>query len=178
MVEEQVQAQAANTLLERGVRFSIPAPFLLRIFGKKKVSLVIRQPKLGTLIYMSKGFVSMNVDPSLIESGDVDQAYMMVAKHGDEMSRLMAVAVLNGKLKIKLLSVIVGKWLKWKLTAVTLAELFFTVTTLSGVQHFTTTIRYLPAMNLMKRRNLSPEIKGSQEAESKVFIAPGEQSGA
>jgi len=165
MVEETVQKQAADTLLERGVRFPIPAPFLLRIFGKKTVNLTVYRPKMGTLIYISKGFVGMEIDATTIEDGDVAQAYALVAKHGKEMSRLMAVAILNGNWRIKLFAGMLGKWLQWQLNAELLATLFMIITNLSGVQYFTSTIRYLPGMNMMKRRNLSPVEDGSQKAE-------------
>ena len=178
MNEEQVQKQAANTLLERGVRFPIPAPFLLRVFGKKNVGLTIHQPKMGTLIYLSEGFVSMGIDPATLEDGDIGKAYGLVALHGKVMCRMMAVAVLNSRWKIRLFAKLLGNLLRWRLTAKLLADLFMMITALSGVQYFTSTIRFLPATNLMKVRNLSPKTEGSQEAELKASIAPGEQSGA
>lgn len=166
MVEETVQKQAADTLLERGVRFTIPAPFLLRIFGKKTVNLTVYRPKMGTLIYLSKGFVDMEVDATTIEDGDIGQAYELVAKHGNAMSRMMAIAVLNSKWRIRLFAGLLGRWLQWRLDAIKQAELFMLITTLSGVQYFTSTIRYLPGMNMTKRRkDLSPAEKGSQVAE-------------
>lgn len=165
MNEQEVQKLAADTLLERGVRFPIPAPFLLRIFGKKVINLTLYPPKMGTLISISKGLVDMEVDPSVLDEGDVGKAYSLIAEHGKAMCRIMAIAVLNGKWRIKLFSGILTSWLNWKLDARRLAELFMAITTLSGLQYFTSTIRYLPAMSITKRRSLSPADKGSQEAE-------------
>ena len=158
---DTIQAKAADTLLERGVRFPIPAPFFLRLFGKKEISVTVRQPKLGTLIYISKGFVAMNIDLAAIDDGDIAKAYNLVAQHGDRMAYIMAAAILNGKWRIAIFSGIVSRFIKRKLTAKRFAELFMTFTMLSGVQHFTNTIRFLPSMNVMEKRNPSPADQGS-----------------
>ena len=50
MNDANVQKQVADSLLERGIKINLPAPFFLRILGKKKITKVLHSPKLGTLI--------------------------------------------------------------------------------------------------------------------------------
>lgn len=169
MHENTVQAQAAETLLERGVRFSIPAPFFLRLFGKKAVNLTIYPPKMGTLIAFSGKYVAMGIDTKGLESGEVGEVTLLIAQHGKDITEAIAVAVLNSKWKIRLFGRMAGRWLMWKLTPQRMAELFMVITMMSGYKDFTTIIRFLPSTNMMKMRkqteNLSQETSGSQEDE-------------
>lgn len=160
---DKIQQLAADTLLERGVRFPIPAPFLLRAFGKKNVSITIHQPKMGTLIAISKGYLDLGIDTTGIDDGDLRAAHELIAKHGKGICKVLAVSLLNGRLKIKLFSGILGRWLFWKLSAEKINRLFILITLLSGVKDFCDTIRLLPAMNVMKKKEeeLSPTTNGS-----------------
>jgi len=159
-MEQKVQQQAADTLLERGVRFTIPAPFLLRVIGKKEIGFTIYPSKAGTLIAMSSRYLSMGIDTTGLDAGDVTEAYRLVSLHGKYIASTVAMAVFNSKWSIRLFSALLGRYLLWKLPAKRLYELLVIVTMQGGLKDFMNIIRLLPAVNMMKR-NLSQEEKGS-----------------
>jgi hypothetical protein len=161
MEESRVQQQAADTILERGVRFQIPAPFYLRIFGKKMAEIVVYRPKMGTLIAMSKISAELNEDLAKLSDGSFTEAYALVEKHGDKLLKWLAIAMLNNKYKIELRGDSLANKLKWRITAQEAATLFYLIVMLSGVKDFTNTIRFLNSMNLMERKEMSPKDQGS-----------------
>lgn len=165
MDEARVQQRVADTLLERGVRFKIPAPFFLRVVGKKTVGITIRPAKFGTLIAMSGISSELNADIDSISEGSINNAMAMVEKHGDALALWIATAILNDRVKIERLAKSLAKRLKWRLTPARLSELFTLVVLLCGIQDFTNTIRYLNTMSLTRRKDLSHEVSGSQKVE-------------
>lgn len=167
MDEARVQQRVADNLLERGVRFKIPAPFFLRLVGKKKVGVTIRPIKFGTLLAMSRLSAELNADIDTISDGSINQAMEMVQKHGATLTEWVATAILNRKGLIKRFSKPLGRYLGWKLTPAKLSELFMLVVLLCGIQDFTNTIRYLNTLNLTRRKekDLSHKVRGSQKAE-------------
>jgi len=176
MTPEEIQRQAAETMLERGVRVPLPAPRFLRLFGKKTIGITIYQPYLRTiktaaLLALSDGF-SLND----LTEGKTDAALQLASKHAETISRIIAVYVLNGKWRNRLFSRLLGSWLFSRLTAGRLLEVSVAIILMSRYQDFTSSIRLFKQMSLtmMMPKNLSPEEKGSQEAEQKDSIAPGE----
>lgn len=162
-----VQQQSADTILERGVRFKIPAPFLLRLLGKKTVSLTIYRPRMGTLIYMSRISAGLTADLQRIADGSLNEAYTLIDTHGELVAQWLAVAILNKRWKIRLFTRMLTRRIVWGLSAARLSELFVLVAMLSGVKDFTNIIRYLNTMNILTPKtsdgngNLSHNESGS-----------------
>lgn len=174
-----VQQQAADVLLDRGVRVQLPAPLLYRLVGAREVSLTITRPKLGTLIAMSKLAAGMNVNLDELSGDAIGKSFRIVAEHGDSVAMFVAIAILNSKRGIDRKAKRLAHRLKWNLSTDRLAELFAVVILMSGVQDFLTTIKFVQQSNLMTRRtSLSQEESGSIEAGSKASIAPSDRSGA
>ena len=153
MDEARIQQRIADTLLERGVRFKIPAPFFLKLIGKKHEELVIYPLKYGTLIAMSRLSAQLGADIEKLEGGSINEAMVLVNKHGDLVAKWIAIAVLGEKWKIERYTDKLAKKLTWRLTPSRLGELFLLVAMLSGVQDFTNIIRFLNTTNLTKRTN-------------------------
>jgi predicted neuraminidase len=162
-----IQRKAAETFLERGVRVPLPAPRFLRLFGKKTVNVVIRQPYLRTLFTASELALSDGFSLDGLDQGQTDAALELINKHSKTAARIVAVYFLNGKWKNRLFSKRVGSWLFSKLTNQKLLEITVTIVLMSRYQDFTSSIRLFKQMSLttMMPKNLSPEEKGSQEAE-------------
>jgi len=53
MNTQNIEKLAAMALLDRGIAFAIPAPWPLRLVGKKQVQIVVKQMYLGTLLHLS-----------------------------------------------------------------------------------------------------------------------------
>ena len=159
-----VQRRVADTLLERGVRFKIPAPFFLKLIGIKHRSLVIYPLKYGTLLAMSGVGAGLEIDPQKLSEGSINEALKLVEKHGDRVAVFVATAVVNSNIQLERRARLLAERLKWRLTPSKMAELLIMVVMLCGVQDFTSTIRFLNTMNLTRRKedgNLSHETSGS-----------------
>ena len=176
MDKRRIEQIAAERILESGVRVTIPASLFLRLFGKKTVKLVIRQPFLGTLAYVSKLSLEAGFNFEEIDKGDLDAAHKLVSQHARTICRIIAVTVLGTRTRIRLFSGILSRWLLWKLKPRKLTEITMTIILLCGVQDFTSSIRLLRSLRITAPKNLSPSDQGSQENEEDS-IAPGESSG-
>lgn len=173
MDNKNTEQLAAERILENGVRVKVPAPFFLRVFGKKQVGLLIRQPYLGTLMHISRLALKAGFDFDKIDSGDMDAAHRLISEHAGTASKIVAVAILNSKIKIKLFAGILSGWLNYKIKPRKLAEIIMTIVLLSGIQDFTSSIRLIRSLRVTAPKNLSPAEQGSQE-DTKASIAPGE----
>jgi hypothetical protein len=156
-----VELKAADTLLERGVRASFRAPLLLRVFGKKTLGLTYRQPTMGLLVCISREYLKMGIDVEALEGGSVEEAHRLLARNGLGVARIAAMGWLRTRVRIRLLTGIVARWMLWRLSPQQLRDVLLLLVTLSGVQDFTTTIRCLRAMNMMSPKELSREASGS-----------------
>lgn len=160
-----VQQQAADVLLDRGVRVKLPAPIIYRLVGIKEISRTIYRPKLGTLIAMSKLAAGINVNLDDLSGNAIGESMRIVADHGDTVAKFVAIAILNSRYGIDNKANQLATRLKWHLPAQRLAELFAVVILLSSVQDFLTTIRFVQQSNMMTRRtDMSQEESGSIEA--------------
>lgn len=159
---KQTERQAAETILDKGVRVRLPAPFFLRMFTRQ-VSLVMRQPRMGTLLHVARLSLKADFDIKDLETGELNEAHRLVKQHSKTLARIAAVLFLNGKWKIRLFALPLAGWLLWKLTPRKLAEVAVLAVAYGGIQDFTTTIRLIGAMqmNLTAPKNLSREENGS-----------------
>jgi len=167
MLPEEIQRQAAETMLERGVRVKLPAPRFLRLFGKKTVNVTIHQPYLRTIVTAGSLALSKGFSLDGLTEGKTDAALELVVKHAPTISKIIAVYVLNGKWRNRLFSRMLGAWLLSVLTNARLLEISVIIILMSRYEDFTSSIRLFKqmSMTMMMPKNLSPEEKGSQEAE-------------
>lgn len=101
----KVEGQAIDTMLEKGIR--IKSGFIY---------LTIKQSYLGTLVHISKYVSKMKLnDLQLGDINTVSQAYVSVHENALLLSKIVAIAVLNGKIKIKLFTWILSKYLLWNI---------------------------------------------------------------
>ncbi|MEJ5316783.1 MAG: hypothetical protein WHS63_07230 [Tenuifilum sp.] len=161
MVEPEVQQRAADVLLDRGVRVKLPAPFWYRIVGVRHKSYILRRPKLGTLIAMSRIASGIDVDFDKLDEGNIQEAYRVVAEHGDRVAEFIAVALLNNRHAIERHAVSLARRIAWGISPDRLAEVFSLVVVLSGVQDFLSTIRFVSQTNVMRATILSQKESGS-----------------
>lgn len=178
MDKKRTEQLAAETLLERGVRVKLPAPRFFQALGRKTISLIVKQPYLGTMLHLSRLCLKAEFNLDEVDEGKPEAAHRLMRDHGKTVARMVAVTILNSRVKIKLFSGIMSTYLLWHMKPNDLVKTAALIVTLSGIQDFTNTIRLVRSMTMTRPRNLSPEVQGSQEEKQEASIAPGEPSGA
>jgi len=161
---KEVEIEASELLLDKGVRVQIRTPFFMS-WLVKHFGITVKRPVLGTMMRISNLYLKMDVEIEKIDAGDLKEAHRLLAEHGVNVSRIVAMGMIRGRVTGTLLSKLLGWYLRWSCDAISLAKIAVLLIQLSGVQHFTNTIRFLSAMKMTTPRNQSPEEKGSQQAE-------------
>lgn len=154
------EKKAAKSLLDRGISIAVGAPWLLRIFRKKQIKLIVHQPRLGTLYRISDLYLQMNIDIEKMQGMNVNEALTTLHNSVKIMSRIVACAILGywgGKFFSRLLAGYIFRNAKPN----ELYLLFYSVIMFSGVKDFLNTIRLASVMTMTEPMNLSPEEKGS-----------------
>lgn len=151
-----IELNAANTLLDQGVKVPVKAPLLLRLFGKKHIKLVIRAPYLGTLLRISAIYERMQITPEQLKKLDDDNIHQLFLKHTKKCAEIAAQCMLNNFLLGKLLGPLLSVWLLWKLSPGKLMQIAQVMGFLTEKEAFTHTIRLVSTLTMMKP-NLSQE---------------------
>jgi hypothetical protein len=157
-----VEKKAAETLSDRGVYWKLPSFWFLRIIGKKTVRVIVKPIRLGTLLELSRIYAALDIKPEDLEK----DPHGLILNNTRALCTIAAVCILNSKLKIRLFSGLLARFLLSRLTANNLLEIMMFIVTYSGVTAFTTTIRLIGEMRVTTPKILSPEIQGSQQATS------------
>lgn len=55
------EIQEAQVILEKGSRFEVPAPFFLRLFGKKTIAFILHDPTAAVCLELTAMRLSMGV---------------------------------------------------------------------------------------------------------------------
>lgn len=171
-MDKIIEQAAAQALLDRGAAFHIPAPFLLRIFGKKKVRIVIRPLRLGSLLYLYELPGINELKPLPVDADAVGVIAQMdanaesidlkvIVENIKPVTRAIAACILNWNWKIVLFRGILGRYLRLTLTADQLQELVMWLLIYGRGESFTNTIKLLAMMKVTSPMNLSPVEKRS-----------------
>lgn len=143
----RIEQHAANTILDRGVRF---------VLGEESITL--RPLRFGTVLTICEEVCSAGLTSKKIEEGE-DDLMQFFATYAELMLRCVAIAELNDKKAINDKNILQKvSYYKDTLNAFQIYELFVHVLQLSGIQAFMNTIRLLLTM---KTSHLSPKVKGS-----------------
>lgn len=145
---------AANLLLNRGVRFTIPdAPLLWRLFRFNRIH--IKPLRAGTIIEISAVIDEHDLANSLSPS-DINGKLEPVAL-------IIAMAMLNSRKRITRFSARLGRLLLWKVPAKVLIEIFRHIAELNKVTDFTaiTVFFCLQAKMMMSPKNTGQQDGGS-----------------
>ncbi len=126
------ELQAANSILNRGLRYKLPAPVLLKFFGKKHINLNIRQLCLGTELRIAAILADKGLTDEKIEG--CDPAKLMI-EHYNDILRIVALASLNRKIIIRP-AIWLRVWLLKRLTVWQLFELYSSIRQYSGLGPF------------------------------------------
>jgi len=147
MDENQIQAEAAGVILDRGVRYKLAGG-----------EITLRPLRFGTLLTIARMVAESGLTLDKIDRGENDQLKLF-ADYGDLMLRCVAAAELNDREKLSDSQINSrAAYYRENLNAFQVYELFVHVLNLSGIKSFTNTIRLLLTL---KEKNLSPRIQGS-----------------
>lgn len=152
---KNIEQQAAEVLLDRGVAWELPAPGICRIIGKRKVKISIKALKLGTLLEVSRRYAALKTE-------DLEKdPWKLINENLIPVCRIAAVCVLNSRLKIKLFTGVLGHFIRWRLTGNMLLEVMIFVANFSGLASFTRTIGLIRDLRITAPKDPSPEDQGS-----------------
>jgi hypothetical protein len=161
----EIEIKAGATILDESKRFSIKTHGLLRVIGIKRLRFGIKGLYLGTLILISKEITSITIK----DGNGIAQATSAMEMNSKIMARIIALAILNNRLKIRLFKRILTSFLLWSLNAKNLSDLVHLVLDQMNVLDFFSSIVSIGGLNILKKKETSPKDEGSS-------IAPGTQS--
>lgn len=151
MANSNVRLAAANLLLNRGVRFTIPdAPVFWRLLRLNKIH--IRPLRGGTIAEISRLIDIHKLDK--VETNEQANQNLAV------ISRIIAMAILNKKKAIARFTDRLTNLLLWGVPGHVLIEIFFYISGLNKISDFTViTVFFCQQATMM----MSPRITGQME---------------
>lgn len=126
MDANNLELRATETLLERGVRVRVRAPFLFRLLGKEKIVLTLRAPTGGALLRMGEWYLRCQLSVEALKEISLEDALLFQSRHGDNIYRALACLFLVDKRMTKILMKPFANYLREALPikdALTLLEL-------------------------------------------------------
>jgi len=151
----ETQQAAADRLLDRGVRFKIPAPAFIRFLGLNR--LTIRPFRPGTILEFSRVVLEHQLQDMLAA-----EKYEQLIESIEPIARCIAIAALNSRMRIKWLTPIMTKWLMWRTSYSQLLEMFMVLVELNKIQDFTPITRFFchQTRMMMSPKNLGHQANG------------------
>ena len=148
--------QAANAILQKGVRFRLPAPFYKRWLGKNYV--VIRYLHAGAILEFSRVVVENELE-NAIALGD----YEFLLKSVEPCARCIAIAILNDETKIERETDKLTKLLLWKIAPQSIVEVFLKISVMNRVSDFMNITKFFltQTATMMNPKNLGQDEDGS-----------------
>lgn len=171
-MNRQIEVAAAQALLDRGVGFRIPAPFLFRVFGKRTIRLKVKRIRMGTMLELSE--LASLTELEKVETGDERKKMLaaidaeplsvklqFIVENKDKVAYLVACCLLNSKRKIKLFGKRFGRHLATVCTSDELQELALWIFAYGRPEAFMNTTKLMRTMILTAPRNLGQTTKRS-----------------
>ena len=137
-----------DLLIEKGVSFKVPKRSFLKYFGEKERSFEIHQPYLGTLDYLSAEYINMEFSPEKVDDSSdktnwLNESKRLQAVNSKRCAKIIAIAVLNSKYKIKFFSGILSNYFLWRITPEKLLSISNIILLISNISDFTNSIRLM-----------------------------------
>jgi hypothetical protein len=145
---------AANRILNRGVRFQLPAPFFTRLFRRNVIEVRPLYP--GTILE----FATIVLENNLEEATTLSD-YESLVKSTKPVARCIAVSMLNDERKIEEQTDKLQHRLLWKVQPELLVKIYLTRSELNRTSDFMNITRYFVIQTLMMMNpNLGQESDG------------------
>lgn len=153
MTEQQAldtEIKTVDTLLDRGVQVDLPAPRLLRLFGKKTVSFTIKRPDGETLYRISGLYLRMKRAATSVDAETIDEAHQVIHECMIPASRIIAYGIASYYTPLGLRNRLLARYLRRHMDTRMLAELWMMVCSLTGPHDFINIIRSMSGMRITK----------------------------
>jgi len=145
---------AAERILNRGVRFRMPAPFFSRLLRRNRIT--VRPLKPGTIFEFSTIVLENNLE----EATTLSDCAALV-KSIKPIARCIAVAMLNDEKKIATRTERLQQKLLWKVNTSFLIKIYLTISEMNSSADFMNITRYFVIQTLMMMNpNLGQESDG------------------
>ena len=161
MRKARIEADAADTLLDRRLKVYLPAPWLLRLFGARRVPIWPKQPVMANLVRMSRLFVRMDIDAERLMAGHFGPLLRYIGKHGVTVSRVIALGLIRGSVAAWLFHRPLAWYIRSHMSLRGMAELARILVLMSTAESFVPIIRSVGSLNLMEPTLSQTERTGS-----------------
>lgn len=158
---KKIEMAAADALLDRRLKINLPAPWPVRIFGRKTIPFWVKLPVGSSLIRMSHLFVQMDIDAEKLMEGNFRTLLEYIGQHGVTASRMIAYGLLRGSLFAWLFNRPLAWYIRSHMTMQGLAELTKIIVLMSTAESFVSIIVSAGRLNLMEPITSQPTEKGS-----------------
>lgn len=153
LIEQQAldtEIKTVDTLLSRGVQVDLPAPRILRLFGKKTISFTVSLPDSETLMQISGLYLRMKKAATTVEAETLDEAHLMIHECMKPASRIVAYGMMPYCTPLSLRNRLLAWYIRRHMDTRMLAELWMMICSLSGAHDFINFIRSMSSMRTTK----------------------------
>jgi hypothetical protein len=166
-----MQAKVKKAILQEPHKFKIRTRGFINLIGIKRVPFRIYPLYYGTMIKISGAMQKLQTSSKeALKETMFKTSYEMIGQNAYLVSLMIAYAILNSRIKIKLFARPLAQWLKWHFTSEDGAKLMVMVLEKTNIEDFLDTIISLKGLNV-----LAPKKEMSQNITEET-IAPGESS--
>lgn len=155
-----VEMNAADALLDRRLKINLPAPWLLRLLGRRILPVWVKRPVAQNLFRMSRLFAKMDVDLKEVKAGELGTLLECIGRNGVTVSRVIAYGMIRGNIAAFLLNRPLAWYLRCNMDMRSLAELAKIIVLISGGEDFVSTIMSVAGLRLTEP-TLSQKKSGS-----------------
>lgn len=150
------EQEELKLMLSKGVEIKVKTKsFLSRLFRKQERIFTIKPLFNGTLLELSYEFSKMEFSQERLQEDGLNEVKRLM-QHTQVLSNIIAIAILNNKLKIRLFKGILSRYLMWRLTPSETEKITTTIHFLMDLEGFTSSIR-LNAIHKAMSPNLMEE---------------------
>lgn len=150
-----IRVQAAERILDRGVRFRLPASFLSRLLRRDRID--VRPLRAGTILEISRVVIGEGLGETIAMEN-----WSFLERSIKPVAKCVAIAIINDELQIKRKAEKLSEKLIWSVPAGTLVEIFQVIEAQNRLSDFMNITKFLltEAMMMMNPKNLGQEKSG------------------
>jgi hypothetical protein len=142
------EARAAEAILDKLLRITLPAPWLLKLMGIRNVSLWFRRPTAAQLLAMSAAYVRMGINLTDLGSGELLAVFAAYAEHIVTCSRIIAMGLIRSPACRFFFVRPLARYIRAHMDVASMAELVKLIVFLSGCENFPNIIRSIAYMKI------------------------------
>ena len=137
---KSIELAAAEALLNRRLKLTLPAPRWMRLFGVRTIPFYAYRPTVAMLLRMSGVLAAMDIDLAQLKSGRLADVLTVVSRNGKRASRLVALGMIRGSVASMLFHRLLAWYLRCNMDMRGLAELTQLIAVTSGAEDFVSII--------------------------------------